>query len=410
MTWLSLRARLAGIVMFAAAALVCSPAHAQPGRGGGFGGMGPEMLQPSVSTRDLERYARMLSLTDEQNEAAKALLEGFQAEYERAAKVMREATDAAREEFRETRDFTVWQDLRPKMEAFRDQRNKIESAFLSDVKSLLTDEQAAIWPRIERARRRDSTMRRGILSGEGVDLVRLSEEFKAEGPTAEAVRTLLDQYEAELDRALVERNEIYDSAMEQGMGMWRQGDMQGMQELMNKGREAGIKVRDINRKFARQLQALLPEEEGHKFEATFRERSFPRVYRQTYAARAMDVAGEFDDLTADQQTQLAEVRSTFEREVAAVNQKWAAAIEESEQTATVADMMGMGGGNESVRAARNARRDLENRALERLKALLTPDQASRLPDRRGRDEDDEGNQRRGPGGGEGGRGRDGGDR
>lgn len=378
------------------------PAGAQPMRMGGMGG--GDMFEPPVSTKDVERYATFLSLAPDQADAAKALLEGYQAEFERTAKVMREASDAARDEFRETRDPSVWQDLMPKMEEFRKSRTKSEQGFMTDMKSLLSEEQAQMWPRVERMRRRDATLRRGFVSGETVDVIRLVDEFKAGDEAKAAMKPVLEQYEAELDKALVERNEIYENAMNQGMGMWRQGDFGAMDEMFKKGREAAMKVRDINRKYARQVQGMLPEGEQSKFEATFRERSFPRVYRPTYTARAMDIAGGFEDLTADQKARIAEVRSTFEREAAAINKKWAEAVEEGEKSMTVRDLMGMGGGNDAMREARTQRRSVEDRALEQLKAVLTSDQQQRLPDRRGRDDEEGGEQRRGGRGG----GRDGG--
>lgn len=378
-------------------ALGAAPASAQPRggpMGGPMGGMGGgDMMVPGISSTDLERYAKFLSLTPEQTEASKALLEGYQSEFERAAKTMREASDAAREEFRETRDVGVWQDLRPKMEAFRAQRDRLEQSLMGDVKTLLSPEQGERWPRIERMRRRDGTLRRGFMSGESVDVARLVEEAKVSPEALAALEPVIEQYEAELDKALQERNQIYEDAMNQGMGLWRQGDMQGMQALLEKGREAAIKVRDINRRYARQAQGLLPEDAKPAFDAAFRERSFPRVYRQSYAARALDLAKAFEDLTPEQRTGLDDLRQSHARDAAVANQKWAAAIEENERSQTIADMMGMGGGNDGVRSARTARRDLDERALEKLRQLLTPEQVKRLPDRRGRDEEEGGGPR-----------------
>lgn len=388
-----LRRALCLLVALVAVSLVLvAPAEAQPMRMGGMGG--GDMFEPPVSSRDVERYVKFLSLAEDQGEAAKALLEGYQVEFERQAKVMREASDAAREEFRETRDPSVWQDLMPKFEEFRKTREKSAQGFMNDMKALLTEEQAAKWPRVERMRRRDATMRRGFVSGESVDVIRLLDEFKASDEQKAAMQPVLEQYEAELDKALVERNELYDAAMNQGMGMWRQGDFAGMDEMLKKGREAAMRVRDINRKYARQLQGMLPEEEQSRFDSVFRERSFPRVYRPTYASRAMEIVGGFEDLTEDQKSRVGELRATFEREVGTINKRWAEAVEESEQNMSVRDLMGMGGGNEQVREARNQRRTLEERTLEQLKSVLTAEQIKKLPDRRGR-EDEEGERRGG---------------
>lgn len=345
------------------------------------------MFEPGISTRDLERYGRFLNLTPEQFEAAAALLEGYQSEFDAAARKMREATDAAREEFRDTRDFTVWDDIRPKMEAFQARRKELEAAFLRDIKDIVTEEQAAKWPTLERMRRRDLSLRRGFISGEGMDVIAMTEELKLSAEALEALKPALQQYEIEMDRALIERNELYEQGFAQGMTLFRQGDMAAIGEIFNKAREAAVKVRDINRRFARQVEGLLPESSRGEFAAEFREKSFPSVYRESYAARAMEIAEAFEDATPEQKQGIASLRSAYEREAATLNDRWAKAIEENEMTVTPMQMMG-GGGSPAIRDARTARRNLDDRTVEKLKGLLTEGQVSRLPDQRGRDNED----------------------
>lgn len=379
------------LIVLAIASLTAPRASAQPGMMGGFGG--GQMFEPGVSTRDLDRYAEFLAMNGEQKEAAGALLEGYQAEFDRAAKSMREATEAAREEFRDTRDFTVWEDLRPKMEEFQAKRKEMENALLKDVKELMTDEQASKWPQLERLRRRETTLRRGFMSGETVDVVRLAEDSKWPAEVKEQVSVVLAQYEVDLDRVLIERNEQFEAGMGQGMALFRQGDMAGVNELFNKAREAAIKVRDVNRRYARLVEGMLAEDARAKFAREFKERSFPRVYRESHALRSIDAAAAFDDVTAEQKAAIAEMRAAYVREADAVNEKWAKAIEENELTITPMELMG-GGGGPALREGRTARREAEQKALEKLKGILTEEQVKRLPERREREEGD------GPGRGE----------
>ncbi|MBL8745341.1 MAG: hypothetical protein JNK58_03185 [Phycisphaerae bacterium] len=380
-----MRAFIRGVVVIAAALVPSLSAVAQPGMMGGFGG--GQMFDPGVSTRDLDKYAEFLSMTPEQKEAAAALLDGYQTEFDRMAKEMREATDAAREEFRDTRDFTVWDDLRPKMEAFQAKRKELEGTLLRDVKDLMTDEQAARWPELERLRRRDTTLRRGFLSGETVDVVKLVEDSALPAEAMEQVRPLLSQYEIELDRVLIERNEQYEAGMGQGMALFRQGDMAAVNELFNKAREAGAKVRDVNRRYARLIEGVIPEGQREKFSREFKERSFPRVYREGFAGRALDAAVNFKDVTEEQRSRIAEIRQSYDRDAEAINVKWSKAIEENEMTITPMEMMG-GGGGPALREGRTARRELDQRTVDKLKAVLTEDQVKRLPERRERDEAD----------------------
>jgi hypothetical protein len=366
------------------------------------------MFEPGVTTRDLERYAQFLDLTPDQVEAARSLLEGYQIEIDKVSKEARDKVEQVRQEFQETRDPSVWQSMGETMMTLRERRQKLDKGLLEDVKLTLTEDQQVRWPAVERMRRREATLGRGLMSGETLDVVKLVEDSKIDAAREAELAPVLERYQEELDRVLVERNEIYEDGMSKAMTMFRTGDMASMQELWTKAREAGLKVRDVNRRFARQVEGLLSEEEKQAFAKRVRERSFPEVFRQPYPERAADLAKGFEDLTAEQREQLDNVVAAYARQAATLNDRWVKAIEETELTVSVADLMArrMRGGDDPISQARAARRELDKQSAEKVKAVLTPEQASRLPDERGRGED--GDWR--PPGPPGGRGRDGPDR
>jgi len=360
-----------------------TPAEAQPRGGGMMMGMG-RLTEPDVSSKDIESYAALLSLTEEQKAAANELLLSYQQEFSALAEQVRQIRDGARQEFEETRDPAVWQDLMPRFEELGEEKKALESSFLEDFRLLLTPEQDALWPKLERMRRRDRTLSQGgIVSGETVDLFKVIEESKLSEETTAALSAVLEQYEMDLDRALIERNETYETGMARGMQNWRDQDFESMEENFAKARDAAIKLRDINRKYARQIEGLLPEESRAEFNRKFKEASFPRVYAKTYVTRAFEATDGFEDLTAEQREQIRAMREAYTRELNAINEKMAAAIEEGELTRGVRDMMGMGpgGGNEATREGREARRELDRATEEKLRALLTEEQQARLPER-----------------------------
>lgn len=389
----------AGLVVCAALAQSASGQMFAGGRGGPGGGPGGDgegrMFEPGVTTRDLERYAKFLDLTLDQVEAAKSLLEGYQIEIDKVAKEARDKVEQVREEFRESRDPSVWQNMGTAMMALHERRQKLDKGLLEDVKLTLTEDQQMRWPVVERMRRREATLGRGILTGETLDVVKLVEDSKIDAAREAELAPIIERYQEELDRVLVERNEIYEDGMSRGMTMFRSGDMTSMQEIWTKAREAGAKVRDVNRRFARQVEGLLSEEEKQAFAKRVRERSFPEVFRQPYPERAADLAKGFEDLTAEQREQLENVVASYARQAATLNDRWVKAIEETEMTVSIADLMarGMRGGDDPISQARSARRELDRKGAERVKAVLTPEQASRLPDERGRGADGE---RQGP--------------
>lgn len=405
--------RRAGVALVAACglALAVSPvlmgtsaAQAQPGEGrrgmgGGPGGMMGGMMggnNPPISQRQAERYYEMLGLTAEQKEAAATLFDAYQDAARAVQEGVREKMDDIRAEFQETRDPSVWQGMRDIMRKSRDERTKLDEGFFEDLKVVLTPEQASGIERVERAHRRESGARQGLMSGERVDLVAMVDEpdvKTALGDGRAKLSEMLTAYEDELDRALKQRDDVRAEIAESFQEIRQSGDPEKMNEMIEKGREASVRVRDINRKYARQMMDSLEGDARVAFERRFREQSFPEVYRPTRAARAIDGALGLNDLTPEQKTQVEELKASYARAMEPLNEKLAKATEENEETMTAEGMMRMFGGGPQegpLADARRERREQMNDTVEKLRKILTPEQVERLPS---------GNDEGGPGGG-----------
>lgn len=402
---ISLRS-VAVVALVAVASFTASPsAHAQPwaGRGGGgFGGMG-EVLNPPVNSRDLDKYGKIVGVTADQRAVLTELFNGFQEAFRDKAEAMQAEVDAIREKARETGDNSVWMTIREPFNKFRTEREQMEKTFFEDVKSILTPEQVALWPRVEMTRRRETTISRGLMAGERVDLVRMVEEAELPVDVAAQVSPVLEQYETELDRALIERNKMQDEGMNTfmrgGFGNMFGGrggggggggaggggaamDPAAMEKMFNATREASVRVRDVNRRFGKQIENLLPEDRRAAWDLEFKRESFPDVYREATVLRQMTAVTGFSDITPEQKTQIADLRAQFEREYSPMADKLAAAQEEQQMKMTMQNMMQMWGrGNEEgpVADLRRQRREMERATGEKLKAILTPEQVERLP-------------------------------
>lgn len=396
---------LAGL---AATLPVVSVAVAQEVRmfGGGRGEGGPfgdANAEPPVNSRQLKQYAKTLGLDADQTEAAEALLEGMQTEWDTTARKAREEMDAVREEFQQDRDPSVFMQKMPEiMMKQRQVRSRLEKSFMTDVQSLLSEEQQARWPVVERIYRRDTTMARGRFSGESVDLVKLTEDIKLPEAALSDIRPALDQYEIDLDRALVDRNELINKAQQ----MVGDGPVAieravanpdpELQKLRGQAKEARERVREINQRYARQIAAALPGDLGAKLNAEFTQRSFPEVYRASHTADALEAALAFADLTPEQKQSLSAARESHRAEAERANKAWSEAIEKFESTdegyaASLAGgfnirrmNMDEGQPDSPVDAARKARRDVDKKTLESINSVLSDEQRERLPKRRER--------------------------
>ncbi len=389
-------------VLVSAAVLVAfggevSSAFAQPGGGGGgrrmgmMGGGGMMDSQP-ISSQDLEKYAKIVNASPAQLDAMKLLHDGYVAQSSEQRAKMQSLVEKTRDEFRESRDPAIWQEMGEKMREMRDASAKIDKQFLDDLKSTLDDKQSVLWTRVEMTRRRDQTIGRGFISGENVDIVKLVEQMKLSPEQEKAVAPVLERYETELDPVLSKRNEVFEANMGRMQELMQQvmaGNPEEANKRLQEGRDVAVRVRDVNRRFAREIESMLPAEIAPKFAEEFRKESFPRIYRQGRATQQMiDAVMKFEDLDATQRKSVEGIAESYTREAAALNKKGEEAQEAMEATMTVSTMMsnfgGGGGGDPAVAEVRTARRELDRKTGDAIKALLTEEQKAKLPAERDR--------------------------
>ena len=346
------------------------------------------LSEPQVTTEEIRSYERMLGLSGDQVMFAEVLLEAYMGGYQELRQEFRQIQQAAREEFRDTRDRQVWEDLQQVTQVFAERREQLDNQFLNDFRLVLTPEQAQEWGRVERFRRRFYTLSQGgLISGETVDLTRIVSDLSLNDEQREEIAPILDRYEMALDRALVARNEIYEQGMREGMRMWQNMQFAEMERRFTEAREAATRLRDVNRQFARQIESSLGQDMGRRFSREFQQRSFPDIYRDTVGMRALDQALTMDDLNDEQAERILQLQSGFMRQVDQANARLQEATEESEQNRSVRQMFGMGrgGGDAPVREARQAREQLDQTVMDRLRSVLTEEQFARLPGQERRD-------------------------
>src|SRR5690606_24330340 len=150
---------------------------------------GDNLFDPAVSTKQMERYAEILGFTADQQAAALALLEAYHVEFDAAARPVRDRLEELRNEARATRDRALWGEIMQARGDFEQQAEKMADSFLADVQTLLTPQQAQEgWPKVERERRRELSIPRGLMSGERVDVIALVDALSLD----EAQRAGLD--------------------------------------------------------------------------------------------------------------------------------------------------------------------------------------------------------------------------
>lgn len=349
--------------------------------GGPRGGMGSE-----ISRKSLDQYARVLSLDAAQKEAAAQLHAGYLESMKQVSTEMEESMRSLRDDAADGDASGLMEKLPEIMRKSGERRDKIQKGFLDDLRTLLTPQQDQNWPSLERLRRRESGLRSGMVSGAGVDMVSLVDSLKLPAEESKRVAEGLAQYETDLDRLLVDHQKDMDGLEAKGP---KEGpmhfDMESIRARMDKARETGIKVRDLNRQYERTLGAQLSEAFRPQLSAEFKKRAFRQIYRDSTPSRWLAAADKFDDLDAQQRQALNDLKDSYGREVSALNDRWAAALEQAETEGKAGGlglMLGGGGESEELAAARKARRELDERTSERIRTALNEKQRERLPKKR----------------------------
>jgi hypothetical protein len=372
-----------------AAAQTSNTIRVSPAAGGGpFGA-----TQPAVSSTHVARYGDLLGLSDDQRIAVKDMHQSYLNEHATATALMQQKIDDARAEADESGQFEGF------IKVVESARKEFSSAvaaartrFFDDLRLVLSPEQDALWPAVERTSRRVESIGSGALSAESIDLIQLVDDLGAPDDVRATVTPVLEAYEGALDTALVERaaerEKLRDKIAANGPGP---GALLADPDAHKSIREASLKVREVNVSYARQIANILPTEWRAKFDTEFQRRSFPQVYAHTYTQRVLDTAKEFEDLTPDQRAQIEALRERLDRELDAANARWAEAVRADEEDPStevlIAEQFGtpmeirLGSEPQALRDAKEARSQVVSSYLDQVRSLLSPEQQARLPRR-----------------------------
>ncbi len=368
--------RLAVAVACLAMLAASSPAPAQDAQGAEM-----MVLSNPVTKRTVERAKAIFALTPEQASMVNDLYAGHRAASKTAtrtaAEKMREAMEAAAKD-------NAWDEMHKRraemMKTMTESFDKLNATFKSDLKAILTPEQDAKFPAFERAWRRDWARLLTFMAADCVDFPEILEEHKVPWRDHAEMASAIEAQEVAVDRVYTQRATMIREMFAKMTQSGREDET--AKEFIGKLYEQAKQAQDANRQAARRLAEMLPEDKKAPFETSFRERSFPGVYRPSPTAKRIAAAAKLNDLSDSQKSELESMRTAFEREALAANKAWASAIDTAQAAIALDATKLIGGdtpGEEDVEKARDARRTLDKSYADRIDKLLTPEQVSRLP-------------------------------
>jgi hypothetical protein len=219
------------------------------------------------------------------------------------------------------------------------------------------------------------------------------------GESVSRLDPLLQEYEIRLDEALKRRNDYLAQNESKALRAIQESDAKAMEQLADRMIDLRNGVRTVNEESRTAIVAALPSEEGKRVERAALEAAYGRVYRPTRADRAFTAALEMEDLGPDVRQAIDDLRTVYANEIDSMNQRIAQSIRKSEperlkQDAVRASGLLNGGGGaffgggpeDPSDALFEKRGEMTDNYVKRLAALLTPEQAAKLPRGTGRDD------------------------
>jgi len=359
--------------------------------------MGERMRDIRAELEEMEANGEELN-EEERRDFFRGRMEGMQQE------MMDEAMDSGA--FDEARG--VMTEMLDILEDWVAERTRLHDTFVADVEIQLDDDQMVLWPAFDRFLTREKSLPRGRLSGEGVNLFLVLDESELSDATFDALGEMLDEYELALHQALTVRDDYLLSSAPKLFKAMRDGDTDDAERVLKQQVRYREAVRDINDRFREMfLEVVADQMERTRLNNAILEESYERIYQPTWANRAFDSALEIEGLGEDTNNAILALQSTFLAEMATRNRALMIELRKSEGDRQVADGKRMvqvmagdfsggmpwgrgsrggrgGGEDDRYREGMDEREEAEERYVEQLRGMLTPEQQEALPERRGR--------------------------
>ncbi len=372
-----------------ATVLACTtPVAAQFGEAAGIG----EAMQPDYYKRDVVIISQGLNLDESQRIIVNTMYEDYQTAFEAGLNAMKQRFEDMKGDLQaggqaEDKDRIMLLVFAPILD-WMAKKDDIGAQFLANIEVVLTDDQKQLYPAIQRRLYRERKLHKGRLSGESLNLIDVVRDLSLDKRVNVQIQPMLDAYDAELDRALHQREDPITGRNNPMLKSLEEQDPAKQHEALRKQIARRIVVRNVNDKYIEQLALALPEDQARQFRAAALERAYPRIYRETPVQRIFRVAAEMEGLDSSVRQAVLTLEGEFLAELAVINQNLLNAlrtnepIEAEEQAADFA--MRMAGQQiepkpDPTRELFAARDEMSRGYVKRLKALITEDQFAMLP-------------------------------
>lgn len=270
-------------------------------------------FRPELSPRDIHVIVSVLQLKPDEIAAVNTLYEGYASELDTNGREVAREIGEVIERAEVMQDAKLLQAADGRLAAWDTKSDQIKARFLEDLKSLLTKDQEARWPLVERELRRFKLIGKGRIAGENVDLTRVADQVVPKVWERAEATQVLEEYAAAFDHVLVAR-ESAAQGFEESRESWTKlvdQDPAKAESSFQDVLRARRALREVNQRYQRQLEALLSDDDAARLRDAIFEKSFPSLFEQTYAQRYIDAACQAESLTPDQRQEAEAARDAY---------------------------------------------------------------------------------------------------
>jgi len=406
------RSLLLRLAVAAGMALPVSTAAGQGGPGSGI----DRVMQPDYLQRDLPILSEGLGLDETQKLIIKEFFDVYQEDVSAAVEWFKDALIPQVTGPNPPTQDQVTRIVFGLVEEMAAKKKKLTNALVNDIKTqVLSEEQVAMWPSVERQLTRVKSLGSGRLSGENVDLVLEVGNLDLVPALREPIQPTLEQYAIALDTAIKQRDEAIDASRGLAPSALQDSDHAAYLKAIDELIKRRVALRHVNEQYLEALASMLPADEAAALRTGVLEKAYPNVMRTLSAERMILAAQEIPDLPADVLLAVVDLEHAFRAELAMVNQTLIQTIRTAEPEQEmmkaeqhIARMAARSAGeapkrdhrpHEAIRNAFDQREAMNNKYIQMLQELLSPEQFGSLPGNKMPGATPEGNVVQPPGGG-----------
>jgi hypothetical protein len=358
---------------------------------------GDDSFRPDLSSRDLRVIIRVLSLKPDAEKALMDLFAGYDGTLQSEGQAVKEYVNDHIEKAEAMMDPSLLKPAQERLDKWRERSEQIKKAFLADLKSLLTSDQEARWPVVERELRRMKFVGGGKLCGESIDLVRMTEDVLGKAEPPHELAELLNRYSDELDHAIVARQAFMDEN-EKGFNDKCKSDPKAGEAIWKEAQHLHAAVRDVNERYVRLIAAQLPADKSTDLNHKYFDASYRPITKPTRLDDYVKDAAELKTLTPAQQSAFKTLKAKYDTDKRAVMERQAKAwrdfemewkpdtlAEPMENHRTEPHQQRYNGSwlpdNHPLIVTRKERFELDASVRKSLDAILTEEQRKEVPSR-----------------------------